>query len=110
MLPVGAVCVQAYGVKMEIEDIGYKTPTLELSYEQAQLLRDMLSNELGYSRRGALFSDKYVPELSENGKALERILEVLHRLLDDWELDGVVEVPLAIKLPGPSASVKREAA
>jgi hypothetical protein len=95
---------------MELEDIGYKTPALELSYEQVELLRDILSNELGYSRRGALFSDKYVPELSDNGKALERILEVLHHLLDDWELDGVVEVPLAIRLPGPSANAKREAA
>jgi len=95
---------------MELEDIGYKTPALELSYEQAELLRDMLSSELGYARRGTLFADSYVPQLSENGKALERILEVLHRLLEDWELDGVVEVPLAIKIPGATASAKREAA
>jgi hypothetical protein len=95
---------------MELEDIGYRTPALELSYEQAELLRDILSKELGYSGRGTLFADTYVPELSANGKALERILEVLHRLLEDWELDGIVEIPLAIKLPGPSPSAKREAA
>ena len=95
---------------MELQDIGYKTPALELSHAQAAILRDILSKELGYSRRGTLFKETYAPDLSEDGKALERILEVLHRLLDDWELDGVVEIPLAITFPGPSTEVKREAA
>jgi hypothetical protein len=95
---------------MELEEIGYKTPALELSHQQAQILKDILSKELGYSRRDTLFKDTYVPELSEDGKALERILEVLHHLLDDWELDGLVEVPLAIRFPHPQTGAKREAA
>jgi hypothetical protein len=84
---------------MELEDIGYKTPAVELTQAQAEILRDMLAKELGYSRLGTLFKQTYArPELSEDGKALERILEVLHLLLDDCEIDGYIEIPLTIRL------------
>jgi hypothetical protein len=60
---------------------------------------------LGYWT-GPVPSD-YSPELdrkmrvfhqAHTGKALERILEVLHLLLDDCEIDGYIEIPLTIRL------------
>src|SRR5688572_27825195 len=93
---------------MELEDIGYKTPAVELTRAQAEILRDILAKELGYSWMGTLFKQSYTrPELSEDGKALERILEVLHLLLDDCEIDGYIEIPLTIRLLNLS---KRQAA
>jgi hypothetical protein len=94
-----------------LEDIGYKTPAVELTQAQAEILRDILAKELGYSRRDTLFKEFQVrPELSEDGKALERILEVLHRLLHDWDIDGVIEIPLIVRLLNLPTAAKREAA